>query len=177
MDREACGLLSVESHRSDTTERLTHFLWQKRREREKNEAERQRLGIASQSQTRGIQNHQGDLAKQIAAFSSSREGLSQYSFLLISFVMLILLIHDLIWRTITTEEAYVFQIEYYNKINIVFLFYVLYEPDFVDCYIMKYYAYCVFCSWSFLNVCVCSNHSFLNNILNIIKIPDLLGHE
>lgn len=69
-----------------------------------------------------------------------------------------------------------FRIDYYNKINIVFLFYVLYEPDFVDCY-MKYYAYCVFCSWSSLNVCVCSNHSFLNNILNIIKIPDLLGQD
>lgn len=25
--------------------------------------------------------------------------------------------------------------------------------------------------------CVCSNHSFLNNILNIIKIPDLLGQD
>lgn len=69
-----------------------------------------------------------------------------------------------------------FRIKYYNKINIVFLFYVLYEPDFVDCY-MKCYAYCIFCSWSFLNVCVCSNHSFLNNILNIIKIPDLLGQD
>ena len=69
-----------------------------------------------------------------------------------------------------------FRIKYYNKINIVFLFYVLYERDFVDCY-MKCYAYCIFCSWSFLNVCVCSNHSFLNNILNIIKIPDLLGQD
>lgn len=47
---------------------------------EKNEAERQRLGIASQTQTRGIQNHQGDLLKQIAAFSRSREGLNSIHF-------------------------------------------------------------------------------------------------
>ena len=69
-----------------------------------------------------------------------------------------------------------FRIEYYNKINLIFLFYVLYEPDFVGCY-MKYYAYCVFCSWSLLNVCVCFNHSFLNNMLNILIIPDLLGQD
>ena len=76
-DREACGLLSVESHRVGH-DWATNTLFMVKGK--KNEVERQRFCIASQTQTRGIQNHQGDLLKQIAAFSRSREGLNSIHF-------------------------------------------------------------------------------------------------
>ena len=73
----ACGLLSVESDRVGH-DWVTNTLFMVKGK--KNKAERQRLGIASQTQTWDIQNHQGDLLKQIAAFSRSREGLNSINF-------------------------------------------------------------------------------------------------